>query len=489
MNPTSISSEAASEVSSAGQQISGGIRAQAPKAREHKFARYPRENATKEMVLEMAKKYGVQFVDMQFTDLMGRLKAVTIPVHKLAGALDNGVWFDGSSIDGFTRITESDMYLKPDCNTFAVLPWTANEEDITARLICDVYMPDGTAYEGDPRNILKRQLAEARKLGFQFNVGPELEFFLCPMDENGHVTAKPHDSAGYFDQTTDLGLQIRRQMAFALDEMGVEVEALHHEVAEGQHEINFKYADALIAADNAISFKLTLKAIAQRMGLKATFMAKPFFGINGSGMHVNQSFESIVDGTNSFYSPEGAMGLSGVAKSFIAGQIKHIKAMNAIMNPTVNSYKRLVVGYEAPVNAAWGQRNRSALIRVPRISPETADKATRVELRCPDPSSNPYMAFAVMLAAGLDGIKKGLNAPDPVDDNIWDLTPEEMETRGIFPVSANLGEALDALAANEVIRGAIGEDTFEKFMRAKRAEWESYRTYVTQWEIDMYMDC
>lgn len=459
------------------------------KPREHMFGKYPRKNATKEMVLDMAVKHRVQFVDMQFTDLMGSLKAVTIPVHKLSGALDNGVWFDGSSIEGFTRITESDMYLKPDLNTFAVLPWTMSGEDVTARLICDVYLPDGTPYEGDPRNILKRQLEEAKRLGFKFNVGPELEFFLCPMDEKGNVTARPHDSAGYFDQTTDLGLSIRRHMAFALDEMGIEVEALHHEVAEGQHEINFKYADALIAADNAISFKLALKAIAQRSGLKATFMAKPFFGINGSGMHVNQSLESLVDGSNSFYSTDSEMGISSIAKSFIAGQIKHVKAMNAIMNPTVNSYKRLVIGYEAPVNAAWGQRNRSALIRVPRVSPETASKATRIELRCPDPSSNPYMAFAVMLAAGLDGIKSGLRAPDPVDDNIWHLTSEQMAKKGIFPVAANLGEALDALEDDEVIRGAIGEDTFVKFTRAKRAEWESFRTYVTQWEIERYMDC
>lgn len=459
------------------------------KPREHKFGRYPRKNVSKEMVLDMAEKYGVQFVDMQFTDLMGSLKAVTIPVHKLEGAIDNNVWFDGSSIEGFTRITESDMYLKPDLDTFAVLPWTTEGQDVTARLICDVYLPDGRPYEGAPRNILKRQLAEAKKLGFKFNVGPELEFFLCPMDEAGNVTARPHDSAGYFDQTVDRGLGIRRHMALALDEMGVEVEALHHEVAEGQHEINFKYADALVAADNAMSFKLALKALARQRGLKATFMAKPFFGVNGSGMHVNQSFESLVDGKNSFYSVDGELGLSSIAKNFIAGQIKHIKAMNAIINPTVNSYKRLVIGYEAPVNAAWGQRNRSVLLRVPRISPETAEKATRIELRCPDPSANPYMAFAVMLAAGLDGVKNGLRAPDPVDDNIWHLTPEEMKERGIFSVAANLGEALDALEKSDVIRAAIGEETYTKFMRAKRAEWESYRTYVSQWEIDRYMDC
>jgi glutamine synthetase len=493
-NPIFSSSYAAGGQAVAGQAAGAqvGVATGEPvraKAREHMYAKYPRANVTKEMVLEMCAEYGVQFIDMQFTDLMGTLKAVTIPVHKLSGAIDNNVWFDGSSIEGFTRITESDMYLKPDLDTFAVLPWTRGDADVTARLICNVHLPEGMPYVGDPRNILKRQLAEARKLGYKFMVGPELEFFLCPTNGGGEVVAEPHDNAGYFDQTTDLGLQIRRKMAFALDEMGVEVEALHHEVAEGQHEINFKYADALTAADNAISFKLTLKAIAQRMGLRATFMPKPFFGVNGSGMHVNQSLSSVTDDTNKFYDPEAEYGLSGVAKNFIAGQIKHIRAMNAVVNPTVNSYKRLVVGYEAPVNAAWGQRNRSTLIRVPRISPETAKYATRIELRCPDPSSNPYLVFAVMLAAGLDGIKSGLNAPDPVDDNIWDLTPEEMKAREIFPVASNLKEALDALAGNEVIRGALGEETAAKFLHAKNAEWESYRTYVSKWEIDRYMDC
>lgn len=462
-----------------------GIRAQ---RREHVFKKFPRKNVSKEMVLEMAKEYGVQFVDMQFTDLLGALKAVTIPVHKLESAIDNNVWFDGSSIEGFARIFESDMYLKPDLNTFAVLPWTMGDEDVTARLICDVYLPDGTPYEGDPRNILKRQLAEAEKLGFVFNVGPEIEFFLCPMNGNSEVIAKPHDSAGYFDQTTDLGLQIRRNMAFALEEMGVEVEALHHEVAEGQHEINFKYADALSTADNAISFKLTLKAIAQRMGLKATFMPKPFFGINGSGMHVNQSLASLQDESNKFYDADGKHGLSALALSFIAGQIHHIKAMNGLMNPTVNSYKRLVVGYEAPVNAAWGQRNRSALIRVPRVSNTTASKATRIELRCPDPSSNPYLAFAAMLAAGLDGIKKGMVAPDPIDDNIWELTKEEMQEKGIGSVAANLDDALNHLEASEIIGAVLGKDTLRKFIHAKRSEWEDYRTYVSKWEIDRYMD-
>jgi glutamine synthetase len=456
--------------------------------REHMHNKFPRTDVTAEMVLEMAKTNHVQFVDMQFTDIFGILKAVTIPVHKLEGALEHNVWFDGSSIDGFTRITESDMYLKPDFNTFAVLPWTKDGEDVTARLICDVYLPDGKPFEGDPRYILKRQLEEAAKLGFIFNTGPELEFFLFKKDENGEFAPLPHDDAGYFDQTTDLGLRIRRHMAFNLDEMGIEVEALHHEVAAGQHEINFKYADALRTADNAISLKLTLKAVAQRMGYLATFMPKPIFGVNGSGMHVHQSFADKEDGTNKFYDENGTLGLSKMAQQFIAGQLKHIKAMNAVMNPTVNSYKRLVVGYEAPVNAAWGQKNRSALIRVPQLTPAQVKYATRCELRCPDPSSNPYLTFAVMLAAGLDGIKRNMDPVPPVEENIWEFSPEEMKARGIGSVAASLGEALEALKHDEVIRGALGEHFFEHFYNAKVAEWKEYRTAVSQWEIDKYLN-
>lgn len=456
--------------------------------REHMYAKFPRTGATAQMVLDMAHEHKVQFVDMQFTDILGILKAVTIPVHKLEDALKYNVWFDGSSVEGFTRITESDMYLKPDLNTFAVLPWTKDGEDVTARLICDVYLPDGTPFAGDPRGILKRQMEEARKLGVTFMTGPELEFFLFMKDENGKLAPLPHDGAGYFDQTTDLGLRIRRQMAFALDEMGIEVEALHHEVAAGQHEIDFKYADAITTADNAISLKLTLKAVAQRMGLHATFMPKPIFGINGSGMHVHQSFTSIETGANTFYDKDGMYGLSDIAKSFLAGQIKHIKAMNAIMNPTINSYKRLVVGYEAPVNAAWGQRNRSALIRIPRVTPATAHKATRCELRCPDPSSNPYLTFAVMLAAGLDGIRNNMQAPPPVEENIWELSDKEMKKRKITTVAKDLNEALECLKNDTVLREALGEHFFSHFYAAKRAECDEYRMSVSDWEINKYLE-
>lgn len=457
--------------------------------REHMYAKYPRINVTKDMILDRVTQFNVQFVDMQFTDIHGTLKALTLPVHKLEDAIDHNVWFDGSSIRGFTKIQESDMILKPDLNTFAVLPWTLRGEDVTARLICDVLNPDGSPYESDPRFILRHQVEEAKKMGFTSYMGPELEFFLFKRDENGMPTLMPHDRAGYFDQNTDDALQMRRHMAFALDMMGIEIERMHHEVAPGQHEINFKYTDALQSADNALSLKFTLKAIAKNLGLHCTFMAKPIFGMNGSGMHVHQSLSAISDGKNTFHDASGVYGLSTLAQSYIAGQLLHIRAMNALMNPTVNSYKRLVVGYEAPVNVAWSQRNRSALIRIPRISPSMGAKAARLELRCPDPAANPYLAFAAMLAAGLDGIKKGLRAPAPLDQNIWQLSPKEMKKWGVKTVASNLKEAIDELEKDNVIRGALGEDTFLKYYEAKNREWEDYRTSVSSWETERYLDC
>lgn len=450
--------------------------------------RSSRAEVTKEAVLKMAEDYKVQFVDFQFVDLKGVLKAITIPVHKLEEGIDHGVWFDGSSI-GFTTIFESDMSLHPDLNTFAVLPWTLDGPDVTARLICDIFTPDGNPYEGCPRNILKRQLTEATKMGFDFKVGPELEFFIFKRDEKGNPIPVPQDNAGYFDQYNDQALELRRHMSFALDMMGIEVERMHHEVAFGQSEINFRYGDAVTCADNALTFKLVLKSIAQKMNLHVSFMPKPIFGVNGSGMHVHQSIFSLLDGKNKFYDPAGVCGLSSLAENFIAGQLKHIRAMNAILNPTVNSYKRLVVGYEAPVNVAWGQRNRSALIRVPRINPSQAEKATRFELRCPDPSCNPYLAFAVMLSAGLQGVKNDLKAPKPMEENIWKLSPEDMKLRGITSVANNLKDALDALAGDEVIWNALGDETAQKFHAMKLAEWESYRTYVSPWELEKYLDC
>ncbi len=441
---------------------------------------------TKTEVLSLAAEKNVQFVNLQFTDIIGTLKAVTIPVWKLEEAIDNNVWFDGSSIEGFTRIHESDMFLKLDLETFAVIPWTVNSASGTrARIICDVFMPDGEPFEGDPRGILKRQLARAKEMGYVFNVGPELEFFLFKKDESGKLAPLPHDEAGYFDQTTDAASEIRQEMTFALQAFGIDVEALHHEVAIGQHEIDFRYCDALTGADAAVTLRFALKSIAALHGLHATFMPKPIAGINGSGMHVHQSLFTT-DGKNMMFDKDGLYSLSPFAKSFIAGQMHHIKALNAIMNPTVNSYKRLVVGYEAPVNVAWGQRNRSVLIRVPRYTPGR-EKAVRVEIRCPDPAANPYLTFAALLAAGLDGVEKGMNPPEPVEDDIFEMTPEEVKERGIGAVAGNLQEAIDALRDNPVIRGAIGEFSFSKFYEAKQNEWDSYRLAVSQWELDRYL--
>ncbi len=441
---------------------------------------------TKQQVLELARERNVQFVNLQFTDIVGVLKAVTIPVWKLEEAIDNNVWFDGSSIEGFTRVHESDMFLKLDLDTFAVIPWTKNSPSGTlARIICDVFMPDGSPFEGDPRYILKRQLERAKQMGYVFNVGPELEFFLFKK-ENGKLTALPHDEGGYFDQTTDAAAEIRQEMTMSLQEFGIDVEALHHEVAIGQHEIDFRYCDALAGADASVTLRYAFKSIAQRHGLHATFMPKPITGINGSGMHVHQSLFTA-EGKNMMFDADGIYSLSDFAQNFIAGQLHHIKALNAIINPTINSYKRLVVGYEAPVNVAWGQKNRSVLIRVPRYTPGR-EKAVRVEIRCPDPAANPYLAFAVLLAAGLDGVEKKMTPPAPVEDDIFEMTAEEAHERGIGSVAATLKEALDELAANDVVRGALGEFTFNKFYAAKMQEWDQYRIAVSQWELDRYLE-
>jgi len=442
-------------------------------------------NTSKE-ILALAKQHSVEFVNFQFTDMLGIVKGVTQPVAELADSIEHGVWFDGSSVEGFTRIYESDMYLKADLDTWAVVPWTKGGRGCTARLICDVYMPDGKPFEGDPRYILKKQVERAHKLGYKFNTGPELEFFLFKK-ENGKLEALPHDTAGYFDMTTDLAHEIRQEMTHAMQEFGIHVEALHHEVAPGQHEIDFRYGDAVTCADNAVTMKYVLKAVANMHGLHATFMPKPIAGINGSGMHVHQSIFSPDGKTNLFFDPKDNYHISELAKQYIAGQMKHIQAMNAIMNPTVNSYKRLVVGYEAPVYVAWGQRNRSALIRIPRYTPGR-DKAVRAELRCPDPSANPYLAFAVMLAAGLDGIENKMKPPAPVEENIFEFTQENADKHGITTVAKNLTDALEALKNDPVVRGAIGEFTFAKFFEAKTEEWNAYRTSISQWEIDKYLE-
>lgn len=450
---------------------------------KHKFKK---ADITKKIILDLAKEFNVEFVNMQFTDLFGIAKAVTIPVHKLQDALEKNVWFDGSSIEGFTRIYESDMYLQPDLATFAILPWTIERSPVTARIICDVYTPDGTPFRGDPRFILKRQLELSAKMGFIFNTGPELEFFLFKK-ENGKLLPLPHDHAGYFDQTTDLAAEIRADMSSSLDAMGIEVEALHHEVAVGQHEIDFRYGDALQTADNAITFKIVLKAIANRYGLHATFMPKPIFGINGSGMHVHQSLFYKETEDTAFYDENDKYYLSPIAKSFIAGQLHHMRAMNAILNPLVNSYKRLVVGYEAPVYLSWAHTNRSALIRIPRFT-KGQKKASRVELRCPDPSANPYLAFAVMLATGLAGIKNKIIPPEPIEEDIYLFDEKELSRRKIGTVSENLYIALQEMKKSELMHEVLGEHAFRKFYETKIKEWDEFRMNVSDWEINKYLE-
>jgi glutamine synthetase len=437
-------------------------------------------------VLEKAKADYVKFISLQFTDILGTIKSITIPTGRLEEALERGVWFDGSSIQGFARIYESDMVLKPDPVTYRVLPWSVPERR-RARIICDLYRPDGSPFDGDPRTVLRRVLARAREHGYDYNTGPELEFFLFKKDGAFPTQPVPHDVGGYFDfSPRDEAQKVRSDIILALEEMGMEVEASHHEVAAAQHEIDFRYADALTSADNAVTFKYTVKAIAATHNVYATFMPKPIFGINGSGMHTHQS---IFDGkgNNLFFDPDDEYKLSKLAYSFIAGQLQHAQALAAIVAPTVNSYKRLVPGYEAPAYICWAQINRSALIRIPRYSPGR-ESSTRAELRCPDPSCNPYLAFAVMLAAGLDGIEKGFAAPPPVNEDVYDFDEDDLRERAIGVLPGTLDEALQALTSDPVIRDGLGDHVYQAFVRAKRAEWDDYRIRVTEWELKRYLE-
>ena len=441
--------------------------------------------ASKDQILAEVKKNEIEFVNLHFTDIHGVVKSLTIPVSELEGAIENNVWFDGSSIQGFTRIFESDMYLKLDLDTFRVLPWGSTP---TALFICDVFLPDGSPFMGDPRQILKKQIAEAKEMGFQYNTGPELEFFLFKKDEDGTISSLPNDQAGYFDFTTDLAAHIRKDMSSALIALGIDVETLHHEVAPGQHEISFQYADALKTADNAVLFKCALKAIAQKYDLHATFMPKPIAGQNGSGMHTHQSLSDLKTGKNVFYDAKSDDGLSETAKHFVAGLLEHASAFAAVTNPTVNSYKRLVPGYEAPVYIAWGTTNRSALIRLPRINPKLADKATRIELRCPDPSCNPYLAFAAMLASGLDGIKNKLKSPNPVNENIFEFNEVQAKKYKIKTLPANLGAAVENFSKDKILLDAFGEHFCEKYISAKSDEYDEFRLYVSPWELKKYIE-
>ena len=436
---------------------------------------------TREDILRSAKEQNVRFIRLQFTDLLGTIKNVEIPISQLEKALDNKMMFDGSSIEGYVRIEESDMYLFPDLDTWMIFPWIT--ENRVARLICDIYMPDGTPFAGDPRGILKRCLKEAEDMGFTaMNVGPEPEFFLFKTDEKGEATMELNDQGGYFDLApTDLGENCRREIVLTLEEMGFEIEASHHEVAPGQHEIDFKYANAIKAADQIQTFKLVVKTVARQHGLHASFMPKPLFGVNGSGMHCHQSL--FQGKTNAFYDENDKLGLSSTARYYMAGLLRHARAYAVITNPTVNSYKRLVPGYEAPVYVAWSASNRSPMIRIPA----SRGLSTRVEVRNPDPAANPYLALAVMLMAGLDGIKNKTTLPAPTDRNIYVMTEEERVDEGIPSLPANLKEGLNELLRNEVICDALGDHALAHFYELKEIEWDMYRTQVHQWERDQYL--
>ncbi|RSK27116.1 type I glutamate--ammonia ligase [Bacillus sp. HMF5848] len=437
---------------------------------------------TKDDIRAIVEKENVKYIRLQFTDILGTIKNVEIPASQLEKALDNKMMFDGSSIEGFVRIEESDMYLYPDVDTFVIFPWTA-EKGKVARFICDIYNPDGTPFEGCPRYNLKRVLKQMEDLGFtDFNLGPEPEFFLFKLDEKGEPTLELNDNGGYFDLApTDLGENCRRDIVLELEEMGFEIEASHHEVAPGQHEIDFKYANAVRACDDIQTFKLVVKTIARKHGLHATFMPKPLFGVNGSGMHCNLSL--FKNGENAFYDPKSELELSDTARQFIAGIVKHATNFTAVTNPTVNSYKRLVPGYEAPCYVAWSARNRSPLIRIPA----SRGLSTRVEVRSVDPAANPYMAMAVLLASGLDGIKNNLTAPKPVDRNIYVMDKAERLAHGIVDLPSTLAQALESLKSDEVVVGALGEHLFAHFVEAKEIEWDMFRTQVHPWEREQYL--
>ena len=436
---------------------------------------------SKEDVIRMVREDDVEFIRMQFTDIFGQLKNVAITASQIEKAVNNEIMIDGSSIEGFVRINESDQYLRPDLDTFAILPWRPQHGKV-ARLICDVYNPDGTPFAGDPRGKLKKVLKRAADMGYSFNVGPECEFFLFNTDENTMPTTETHEQAGFFDiGPLDFGENARRDMVMTLEDMDFVIEASHHEMSPAQHEIDFRYDDVLQTADNIMTSRLAVRTIAKRHGLHATFMPKPVYGVNGRGMHTNMSL--FKDGRNIFFDPNGEKELSKEAYSFIAGILKHVRGMTAITNPLVNSYKRLVPGYEAPCYLAWSASNRSALIRIPAAR----GSSTRVELRCPDPACNPYLAIAVCLAAGLDGIEKGMTPPAEITENIFTMTEKERKAHGIDSLPGNLLEAVELLEQNSLITETLGEHVCRSYVSGKRREWDEYRTRVTDWELKRYM--
>lgn len=441
----------------------------------------PVSATTLEQIIETIREKSVELLHLQFVDIEGILKHVTVTSEQLEDVVEGKMMFDGSSIKGFSPINKSDLYLQPDLATFAVLPWTVEAGYSEARFLCSVKNPDGSLFEGDTRNVLKKTVDRAADQGYTISVGPELEFFLFKTDENGYATQELSDKAGYFEPSPhDLGERVRLEIYRALKAMGFTIEASHHEVAEGQHEINFKYADALTAADLSTTYKWVVKTVAKKFGLHATFMPKPVFGINGSGMHVNMSF--FEGSENAFFNPEDELQLSDKAYQFISGVLENVKSFTAVTNPLVNSYKRLVPGYEAPCYIAWSASNRSALIRIPA----KRGLATRVELRCPDPSSNPYLTFAVIAAAGLNGIEKGLEAPAPINEDIFHMSEEKRAFLGIENLPGSLVEAVKELEAGEIAATTLGEHVYNEYVSAKKAEWDSYRTAVHAWEIENY---
>lgn len=438
---------------------------------------------SKEDIIRLVEEEDVEFIRLQFTDIFGMLKNVAITASQLGKALDNRCMFDGSAIEGFVRIEESDMYLYPDYDTFEIFPWRPQQGKV-ARLVCDVYRPNGEPFEGDPRYVLKKVLQEAARMGYTFHVGPECEFFLFHTDDDGKPTTYTHETAGYFDVAPiDMAENVRRDIVLNLEEMGFGIEASHHEIAPAQHEIDLEYMEGLTAADNIMTFKMAVKSIAKRHGLHATFMPKPKAGVNGSGMHINMSLADK-DRRNVFVDESDRLGLSRVAYHFMAGILKHIKEITVLTNPLVNSYKRLVPGYDAPVYIAWSaSANRSPMIRIP----SSRGSSTRIELRCPDTAVNPYLALAACLAAGLDGIKKEMIPPASVDDNIFNMTEDEMEQRGIEQLPETLGEALEAFESSLFVQELLGKHIYTKYLEAKSAEWKKFRAEVTDWEVEEYL--
>ncbi|MFI3300377.1 MAG: type I glutamate--ammonia ligase [Candidatus Gastranaerophilales bacterium] len=450
---------------------------------DYKYLRLDEKQFSDTDIKGLIKEHNIKFIKLQFVDINGQSKNMSVPAEHIDKILANEIMLDGSSIKGFRSIETSDMFFYPDKNSFQILPWRNINGINSARLICDIHNADGTPFEGCPRCNLKRIIKKAEQYGFSMNIGPEAEFFLFKKDEQGNLTTTPSDKAGYYDAgPDDLGEDVRSDIVFTLQEMGFDIEASHHEVADGQHEVDFRYADVLTAADNVATFKIAVKAIAASHDLHATFMPKPIFGINGSGMHCNVSL--FKDGKNAFYDEKSEFQLTDVAKYSIGGLLRHVKGITAALNPTVNSFKRLVPGYEAPVYLAWSLANRSALVRVPA----KRGNATRIELRSPDPSCNPYIAFAAILEACLDGVCNKIDPPAPVESNIYKLSTKERKKQRIDSLPGSLVEALENFEKSPVAQSALGEHIYKEFVSAKYKEWDSFRTYVSGWEIDKYLE-